>query len=115
MRSKNLIIGLLCLFVLIIVFTLTTKSQKPTETPKFEIIKVGTGATPKWSPDGTKLAFVYMMKLCVANVDGKGKVDTVAYLPRTHKVMSGWIQMSLWFGKNRFGGRQAKWRVICWG
>ena len=82
MRTKNLIIGLLCLVVLVVVFSMTTKSQKPGEQPKFEIIKVGTGATPKWSPDGTKLAFVYMMKLCVANVDGKGEVDTVAYLPK---------------------------------
>ena len=89
MKSKNLIIGLVCLFVLMVVFTLTTKSQKPAEPPKFETIVIGTGGEPKWSPDGTRLAFMSGGWLCVANADGKGKIQRIAQLqPWTFDWMS---------------------------
>jgi Tol biopolymer transport system component len=81
MKSKNLIIGLLCLFVLMVAFSLTTKSQKPEETPKFEPILIGTGGDPHWSPDGTKLAYMYRGTLYVANPDGRGEKIRVAELP----------------------------------
>jgi WD40 repeat protein len=80
MKSKNLIIGLLCLFVLMVAFSMTTKSQKPEEAPKFERIEVATGGPPHWSPDGTKLAFISGGWLCVANVDGKGEIQKIVQL-----------------------------------
>jgi len=78
MKAKNLIIGLVCLAVLVIVFSITTKSQKPEETPKFETILIGTGGAPHWSPDGTRLAFLAGGWLCVADADGEGEIKTVA-------------------------------------
>jgi Tol biopolymer transport system component len=78
MKSKNLIIGLLCLFVLVVVLSLTTKSQKPQEQPKFERIEIATGGPPHWSPDGRKLAFISGGWLCVKRADGKGEIRRVA-------------------------------------
>jgi Tol biopolymer transport system component len=83
MRSKNLIIGVTCLFVLIVAFSMSTKSQKPEETPKFEIIEIGKGADPQWSPDGTKLAFIYKDTICLANADGTEEIKKLFEMPNT--------------------------------
>jgi Tol biopolymer transport system component len=80
MKSKNLIIGLACLLSLVVVLSMSTKSQKPEEQPKFETIVIGTGGAPKWSPDGTRLAFLSGGWLCVANADGKGEIQKIAQL-----------------------------------
>jgi Tol biopolymer transport system component len=78
MKSKNLIIGLACLVILVVVFSITTKSQKPEEQPKFERIEIATGGSPHWSPDGGKLAFISGGWLCVKRADGKGEIKRVA-------------------------------------
>lgn len=78
MRTKNLILGLACLFVLMVVLSMSTKSQKPGQQPEFEVIEIGTGGSPRWSPDGTRLAFMSGGWLCVANADGKGETKKVA-------------------------------------
>ncbi len=89
MRSKSLIVGLLCLFALMVVFSITTNSQKPEEQAEFEIIEIGTGGTPKWSPDGTRLAFLAGGWLCVANAEGKGEIQKIVQLrPWTFDWMS---------------------------
>lgn len=89
MKSKNLIIGLLCLFVLMVFFSLTAKSQKPEQQPKFERIEIATGGAPHWSPDGTKLAFLSGGWLCVKSADGKGEIQKIAQLqPWTFDWMS---------------------------
>jgi len=54
------------------------RSQKPEEHPKFETIEIATGGAPKWSPDGTRLAFLAGGWLCVADADGEGEIKTVA-------------------------------------
>jgi hypothetical protein len=78
MRTKNLIIGLVCLFVLMVVLSMSTKSQKSQEPLLFEPILIGTGGDPHWSPDGTKLAFISGGWLCVKSADGKGEIKKVA-------------------------------------
>lgn len=83
MRTKNLIMGVVCLFVLVVVFTLTTKSQKTEEQPKFQIIEIGRGADPKWSPDGAQLAFIYKDTVCVAKADGTGGIRKLFEMPKT--------------------------------
>jgi Tol biopolymer transport system component len=91
MKSKNLIIGLLCLFVLMVAFSLTTKSQKPEEEPKLERIEIATGGPPHWSPDGGKLAFISGGWLCVKRADGKGEIKKVA---ETHPDFFEWMSDS---------------------
>jgi len=90
MRNKSLIIGLLCLFILMVVFSITTKSQKSEEQAEFEIIEIDTGGEPndlptgepQWSPDGTKLAFVSEGWLCVVDLEKKGEIKKVARIGR---------------------------------
>jgi hypothetical protein len=78
MRSKSLIAGTLCLLSMTLLLALSGRSQKPEEQPKFEIIEIGTGGSPKWSPDGTRLAFLAGGWLSVAEADGKGDIKKVA-------------------------------------
>jgi Tol biopolymer transport system component len=78
MKTKNVIIAPFCLAFLLVVFSMTTKSQKPEEQPKFERIEIGNGGVPHWSPDGTKLAFISGGWLCVKSADGKGEIKKVA-------------------------------------
>jgi hypothetical protein len=80
MKTKNLIIGLACLLIVVVVLSMSTKSQKPEETPKFETIVIGTGGEPKWSPDGTRIAFLAGGWLCVKSADGKGEIQKIAQL-----------------------------------
>jgi Tol biopolymer transport system component len=90
MKSKNLLIGFMCLLIVVVFLSMSTKSQKPKETPKFEIIEIATGASPHWSPDGTKLAFVYKGTLCVANADGKGEIKKI-YIPKDRLWTFDWM------------------------
>ncbi|MGB8657431.1 MAG: hypothetical protein WCE90_06550 [Candidatus Zixiibacteriota bacterium] len=80
MRTKNLIIGFGCLLIVVVTLSISTKSQKPEETPTFETILVGTGGSPKWSPEGTKIAFLSDGWLCLVNPDGKGEIQRVIQL-----------------------------------
>ena len=89
MKTKSLTVGLLCLFVLMVVFSITTKSQKSEEQADFEVIEIGTGGAPHWSPDGTRLAFLAGGWLCVANADGSGEIKRIVQLrPHTFDWMS---------------------------
>jgi len=83
MKNKNLLIGLACLLIVVVVLSMSTKSQKPEETPKFDIIEIGTGGDPKWSPDGTQLAFIYKDTICLANADGTGEIKNLFEMPNT--------------------------------
>jgi hypothetical protein len=80
MKNKNLLIGLVCLVISVVVLSMSTKSQKPEDQPKFERIEIGTGGEPKWSPDGTRLAFMSGGWICVANADGKGEIQKIVQL-----------------------------------
>jgi YVTN family beta-propeller protein len=80
MKTKNLIIGLVCLLILVVVLSMSTKSQKPEEQPKFERIEIATGDAPHWSPDGKKLAFMSGGWLCVRSADGKGEIKKIAQI-----------------------------------
>ena len=80
MRTKSLLVGLCCLFVVIIVLAMSTRSQKAEEPPKFETVFVANGGAPKWSPDGTRLAFMSGGWLCVKSADGKGEIQKIVQL-----------------------------------
>jgi Tol biopolymer transport system component len=77
MKTKSLVIGLACFTVVALVLSMSTNSQKTKEQPKFDIIEIATGAGPRWSPDGTKLAFVSGGCLCVADADGAGEIQRI--------------------------------------
>jgi len=109
MKNKNLMIGLICLVVLVVVFFMTTKSQKPEEQQKFEIITIGNGFRPSWSPDGKKLAFMQQDSLCILSADGKGDIKKIARLePPVFEWMSD-SELVIW--QNRYlssGGKRPR-------
>jgi Tol biopolymer transport system component len=69
MRTKHLLFGLV---IFLFVFCNIANSQS------FEVIEIGNGGSPRWSPDGTRLAFMSGGWLCVADADGKGEIKRVA-------------------------------------
>jgi Tol biopolymer transport system component len=110
MRTKNLIIGLVSLLLLVVVLSMSTKSQKPEEPAKpetmvtdtgrgtdssleptrrialghppdtirgYDIIEIGQGNTPRFSPDSKKIAFLSGGWLCVRNSDGTGITEKI--------------------------------------
>lgn len=83
MRTKSLTIGLLCLFVLSSVLSMSGKSQKPLEEADFEVIEIGTGADPQWSPDGKKISFLFEGRMHLANTDGEGEIQKLFEIPKT--------------------------------
>jgi hypothetical protein len=72
MRAQNLLLGLVLFFFVScgVVFA-----------QPFEMIEIGTGGDPHWSPDGKEIAFVYMGSLFVADADGGGEPQKIAELP----------------------------------
>jgi len=46
---------------------------------KSEIVEIATGASPQWSLDGTRLAFVSGGWLCVADADGEGEIQRIVH------------------------------------
>jgi len=69
MKSR---IFLLVFISLVLGFSFKVFSQS------FETIEIGKGGPPKWSPDGTKLAFMSDGWLCVADAEGKGELKKIA-------------------------------------
>lgn len=69
MRTQHLLFGLV---IFLFVFCNIANSQS------FEVIEIGNGGSPRWSPDGTRLAFMSGGWLCVADADGKGEIKRVA-------------------------------------
>jgi hypothetical protein len=80
MRTKSFFIGLSCLLVLLVVLAMSTRSQKAEGPQKFEPIFIASGGAPKWSPDGTRLAFMSGGWLCVVEAEGKGTIRKVAQI-----------------------------------
>jgi Tol biopolymer transport system component len=110
MKSKNLLIGLVCLLIVVVVLSISTKTQKTVKQAKsetilietwgggewssegtaevalghppdtirgYEIIEIGQGRSPRFSPDSKKIAFLSGGWLCVRNSDGSGVIDKI--------------------------------------
>ncbi len=86
MRTKNLILWLVVIFFISCSFVFGQS---------FEMIQIGTGVDPHWSPDGKELAFVYMGSLFVADPSGEDEPQKIAELPPT---VSGFA----WLDSNEF-------------
>ncbi len=88
MNNKRLIIpliGLALLLALIYVVVQSQQSKKsnltvrtPSKISGFEIIDIGTGRAPRFSPDSKKIAFLSGGWLCLANSDGTGQIQNIA-------------------------------------
>jgi len=82
MRSKSLIIALLCSFILGSFVSTTGNSQEPIQEADFEVIEIGTGADPQWSPDGKKISFLLDGWMYLANSDGEGEIQRLFQIPK---------------------------------
>jgi hypothetical protein len=86
MRAKSLVLWLAVIFFI---------SCSSVFGQSFEMVEIGTGADPHWSPDGKELAYVYMGSLFVADPSGEGEPQKIAELPPT---ASGFA----WLDSNEF-------------
>lgn len=75
MRLNNLTLVMVGILPSVAGLFITAQSQP------FEMIEIGTGADPHWSPDGTKLAYVYKNTLYITNSDGSGESEKIVELP----------------------------------
>jgi Tol biopolymer transport system component len=88
MNKKRLIIaliGLVLFLALVYVMVQSQQSKKsnltvrtPSKISGFEIIDIGTGRAPRFSPDSKKIAFLSGGWFCLANSDGTGEIQKIA-------------------------------------
>ena len=93
MNNKKLVLALigLALFLALVYVVVQSQQSKLTKA-EYETILIGKGRSPKWSPDGTKLAFLSEGWLCWATPDGKGEIKRIIQtLPRAYNVRFDWI------------------------
>jgi Tol biopolymer transport system component len=80
MRSRSLCLGLVFAVGVIAQFQSTAQSQTPDTIRGYDIIEIGEGTTPRFSPDSKKIAFLSEGWLCVRNSDGTGPIDKITRL-----------------------------------
>jgi hypothetical protein len=89
MNNKRIVLALIGLALLLVLVYVVVQSQQakkaaePAEAPvpvtHFESILIGKGSSPKWSPDGTKIAYISEDGwLTIIDADGKGESKKVA-------------------------------------
>jgi Tol biopolymer transport system component len=111
MKTKSFFVGLFCLFIILDVLIISTRSQKAEDRVKsetilldsgdstefsfersssaitghppdtirgYDIIDIGQGTNPRFSPDSKKIAFISGGWLCIRNSDGTGNTDRIA-------------------------------------
>ena len=93
MNNKKLVLALigLTLFLALVYVVVQGQQAKKTEvivrTPSritgFEIINIGPGRAPRFSPDSKKIAFLSGGWLCLANSDGSGQIQKIGLIKAT--------------------------------
>jgi Tol biopolymer transport system component len=93
MKNQFMIFGLI-VFLLVpgsVVFT------KP-----FETIEIGTGAYPRWSPDGTKIGFISDGWMWMRNADGTGEIENLFKIPE-YAIHFFWLDSSVFMFQDTDG------------
>jgi hypothetical protein len=90
MNNKKLVLALIGLALLLALVYVVVQSQQPKKTEEttetavpvahFETVLIGKGSSPKWSSDGSKLAFLCAEGICVTDSSGKGEVTKIGPL-----------------------------------
>ncbi len=117
MNNKKLVLALIGLALLLALVYVVVQSQQPkktegtAETPvpvtHFETILVSNGSSPKWSPDGTKLAFLCAEGICVIDSSGKGEITKIGPLkPKNYEWLSDSELVVCEWEYGRIKGRQ---------
>ena len=88
MNNKKLVLALIGLALLLALVYVVVPSQQakkaevivrtPSRITGFEIIDIGHGRAPRFSPDSKKVAFLSGGWLCLANADGSGEIQKIA-------------------------------------
>jgi len=85
MNNKRLILALIGLALfLALVYVVVQSQQSKVSKAEYETILIGKGSSPKWSPDGTKLAFLCEEGICVIDSSGKGEITKISPLKIKH-------------------------------
>jgi hypothetical protein len=90
MNNKKLVLALIGLALLLALVYVGVQSQQPKKTEEttetavpvahFETVLIGKGSSPKWSSDGSKLAFLCAEGICVTDSSGKGGITKIGPL-----------------------------------
>jgi Tol biopolymer transport system component len=78
MKNKRLILALWGLAFFLALVVVVQSQQSKENKAQFETILIGKGGSPKWSQDGTKIAFISEDGwLTIADADGKGEIRKI--------------------------------------
>ncbi|MCJ7459495.1 MAG: hypothetical protein MUP17_10940 [candidate division Zixibacteria bacterium] len=93
MNNKKLVLALIGLALLLALVYVVVPSQQakktevivrtPSRITGFEIIDIGSGRAPRFSPDSKKVAFLSGGWLCLANSDGTGQIQKIGLIKAT--------------------------------
>lgn len=83
MRTNITIAFLLCVVLSVALSGYSDNSEQTITEAEFEVVEIGKGADPKWSPDGSKISFLYNGWMYLTSADGKGEIQKLFEIPKT--------------------------------
>jgi dipeptidyl aminopeptidase/acylaminoacyl peptidase len=83
MRINMMIAFLICVVLSVALSGHSDNSEQTITEAEFEVVEIGKGADPKWSPDGSKISFLYNGWMHLTSADGKGEIQKLFEIPKT--------------------------------